>query len=293
MLSDWLNGRSNQARLNPDRIAVLGNESCLTTAELENAVTALARQLREIGVAPGDQVAVCLERSPLTVVAFLAVLRVGGIYLPIDTQYPSARIAAILQSGPSVVVTEPSVKERLPSLDFPAIFASNALSSQGSPVLEGIDSIADDYPAYMMFTSGSTGASNGVVVSRGALARYVVALGEAFGISAEDVYLHTASVSFSASIRQLVAPLAAGATMVIAHEEARRDPFRLLDLMRLRGVTVWDTVPSLWKTVDSVLSRAGSLSESISLTETLRLILLTGEPLSWALVSAWKRSTLR
>jgi aspartate racemase len=140
-----------------------------------------------------------------------------------------------------------------------------------------------------MFTSGSTGSPQGVVVSRRALARYIATLDQAFDLSESDVYLHTASFSFSASIRQLVAPLAAGATIAIASEEAKRDPFLLLERMKSWEVTVWDTVPSVWRIVEQVLSRIGSEDQAVAVAETLRLVLLTGEPLSWDLVRAWRR----
>ena len=289
LLSDWLNELGRQALQHPRQNAVLGNEICLTRGELVTVVTLLVRQLREAGVAPGSRVAVCLERSPLTVAAFLAVLRLGGTYLPIDTRYPPARVAAMLECKPDALVTTPSIREKIPEVNCPVIFAGTEPDFQFSSSVEDLDPVTDEYPAYIMFTSGSMGSSSGVVVSRGALARYAAALGEALTITGKDVYLHTASFSFSASIRQIIAPLAAGATMVIADEEARHDPFCLLALMKSRGVTVWDTVPSLWKVVESVLAKATSRKESGLLSKTLRLVFLTGEPLSWALVSAWKK----
>jgi len=289
LLTGWLNKLSHDARQHPARDAVTGYENSLAQGELENRVTALARRLRETGVVHGDRVAVCLERSPHYVVAFLAVLRVGGTYVPIDAQYPAARVSAMLEYTPGALITTQSILESLPKISCPVIFADNAPMHQDSDAPASIDAVADTQPAYLMFTSGSTGAANGVLVSRGALAGYIATLQASFSLSHRDVYLHSASFSFSASIRQIVAPLAAGATMVIADEQARHDPYRLLEIMQSSGVTVWDTVPSLWRIVERVIYGVESRHENEILPETLRLILLTGEPLSWALVSAWKR----
>jgi amino acid adenylation domain-containing protein len=289
MLSDWLERLSFQAGQHPEQVAVLGNEISLTRGGLDKNVAALTRQLDKIGITPGDPVAVCLDRSPFTIVAFLAVLRVGGTYLPIDAQYPAVRVTSMLECKPGAIITTESIHKSLPELRCPIIFATGNGDDQDVDSPGKTVPVSDDIPAYMMFTSGSTGKANGVVVSRGALARYAAALRDAIDISEKDVYLHSASFSFSASIRQIVAPLTAGAAMIIADEEARHDPYRLLELMNDRQVTVWDTVPSLWGVVERVLSSAGMQDGSVSITGSLRFILLTGESLSWGLVSAWKK----
>jgi amino acid adenylation domain-containing protein len=289
-LSDWLFDFSGRAVRQADQPAVSGSEATLTWAELEMAVAMLAGRLRGSGVEPGMPVAVCLERTPHCLVAFLAVLRVGGTWFPIDPEYPPARIAAMLDSTPAgAAITSPPMLKHLPNIACPVLFAGEDTHHDVNDSPGEIPEIGDDRPAYVMYTSGTTGVPNAVVVTRSALASYVRALGESLKIARNDVCLHTASFSFSASIRQLVAPLTAGAELVIAAEEERHDPFLLLQLMKDRNVTVWDTVPSVWKIVFGALVKAASPRENNLLPDTLRLILLTGEPLAWALVSAWRQ----
>jgi len=261
LLSDWLERLSFHAGQQPEQVVVLGNEISLTRGGLDKNVAALTRQLDRIGVTPGDPVAVCLD----------------------------PRVTSMLECKPGAIITTESIRKNLPELRCPIIFAAGNVDDQDTDSPAKIVPVSDDIPAYMMFTSGSTGEANGVVISRGALARYAAALCDAFDISEKDVYLHSASFSFSASIRQIIAPLTTGAAMIIASEEARHDPIRLLELMNDHHVTVWDTVPSLWGVVERVLSRVGVPDGSVSITGSLRLILLTGEPLTWKLVSAWKK----
>ena len=289
--SNWLQRVGDFARLDPHRIAVQSQSRSLSFGDLEREVQTLALALREVGAGPGVEVAVCLDREPAAIVAFLAILRIGGAYLPLDPGSPATHLAAVLESVPeALVVTSSDMQGRLPRTESKVLIIGDRAVSSETPLSGGgIETVPDHFPAYIMFTSGSTGTPQGVVISRRALARYVVALDHAFGTTEDDVYLHTASFSFSASTRQLLAPLAAGATIAIASEKTKRDPFLLLERMQAWGVTVWDTVPSVWRIVEQVLSKIGAQDEAVEVSETLRQVLLTGEPLSWSLVQAWRR----
>ena len=103
------------------------------------------------------------------------------------------------------------------------------LGDESSERLE--TSMAPDALAYVIYTSGSTGRPKGVAVSHGSVVEYVETLGREVGISAGDVYLQTASISFSSSVRQLLVPFTVGAQVVIATTEERRDPTELLRRM--------------------------------------------------------------
>ncbi|MEJ2084748.1 MAG: amino acid adenylation domain-containing protein, partial [Acidobacteriota bacterium] len=262
----------------------------LTWGELELRVRALCEGLTTAGIVPGTRVAVYLDRRPEAIVAFLAILRLGAVYLPVDPATPIKRLTQMLEPLPDLrLVTSSDLEARLSALELGPIVVADRqarASTEGSGL---VADVADDLPAYVMFTSGSTGTPDVVVVSRRSVMRYSRALESSFHLERGDVCLHTAAFSFSASIRQLLGPLTAGATLALASEEARHDPFLLLQRMRAWKVTVWDTVPSVWRIVEQVISTLAERDEATQVPESLRRIFLTGEPLSWDLVRAWRR----
>jgi amino acid adenylation domain-containing protein len=146
---------------------------------------------------------------------------------------------------------------------------------------------ADDL-AYVMPTSGTTGKPRLVAVSHRSLNRYLRLLPDAVGVTQDDVCLHTAAFTFSASVRQLFVPLCAGATLVVAEDEERLDPLALCALIRRRGVTVWDTVPSVWRACIDNLALLPTADRTELLSNKLHLILTTGEPLSWNIPYRWR-----
>jgi aspartate racemase len=145
-----------------------------------------------------------------------------------------------------------------------------------------------DGPAFLLYTSGSTGHPKAVETGRDGLALYLDALAATLPVSADDVYLHTAPLAFSAAVRQLFLPLRLGATIVIATDPQRRDPIELFELIRSHGVTVWDTVPTAWQACIDALHAAPPERRAALLDHRLRLIASTGEPLPWRTVEAWR-----
>jgi acyl-coenzyme A synthetase/AMP-(fatty) acid ligase/acyl carrier protein len=112
-------------------------------------------------------------------------------------------------------------------------------------------------------------------------------MGRALGITAEDVYMHTASIAFSSSVRQLMVPLAAGATIKIATSEQRKDPRALFAGIKKYDVTVVDTIPSYWRNCIHTLAGLEQQTRQALLDNKLRLIVTTGEPLLSDIPPQW------
>jgi amino acid adenylation domain-containing protein len=152
--------------------ALVWDGGALTYGELASRAGHLARRLRALGVGPEVTVGLCLERSPRALVAILAVLRAGGVYVPLDPSYPDERLAYLVADArPRVLLAETATADRLPGgvaailLDEPA-----AEVGDGAEVEPGVTA---DNLAYVMYTSGSTGRPKGVAVTHRAVVRLV------------------------------------------------------------------------------------------------------------------------
>ncbi|MER7023671.1 MULTISPECIES: amino acid adenylation domain-containing protein [Streptomyces] len=202
-----------QAARVPDRTAVSCGDERLTYAELDAAADRLAWRLRELGVTPGGSVALLLERSVNLVVAILAVVKAGGVYVPLDARSPASRMRLVLgRTRASVLLVDRSAPphprgEGLRIIDVEA--ASAGAEDRGAPPL----ALSADQPAYVMYTSGSTGTPKGVEVTH----RNVVSL--AFDRCWREgdhsrVLLHSPA-AFDAATYELWVPLLSGGQVVV------------------------------------------------------------------------------
>jgi amino acid adenylation domain-containing protein len=177
-----------------------------------------------------------------------------------------------------VLLTQKRLVEQLPphesrliclDTDWDAI----AKESEENPVTE----VTPQHLAYVMYTSGSTGKPKGVEITHANVCPYIDAISKVLQVDTNDVYLHTASFSFSSSVRQLMVPLTQGATSIIATEEQRKNPLSLFELIQKQGVTISDTVPSVWRYGLQALEALDKVSREALLNFRLRLIIFTGE----------------
>jgi amino acid adenylation domain-containing protein len=285
----------DQVGSNPTKAAVAFENESLSFSELNARANQLARHLRARGVGRDSLVGICIDRSPEMAVGILGILKAGGAYLPLDPEYPTERLAFMLDDArPAVVLTKSNLAKQLPQRfhseggdslvlldrDWPAISRNSDENLTGGPLPEDL--------AYVIYTSGSTGEPKGVMITHGNLANYLLALHHELQISAGDQYLHTASIAFSSSRRQLMLPLSQGATVLVATSEQRRDPLALLEMVKQRGVTVMDAVPSFWRNCTAILSGLSTVERERLLDNRLRLMLSASEPLLSDIPQTWR-----
>ncbi|RST22916.1 non-ribosomal peptide synthetase, partial [Streptomyces sp. WAC04770] len=251
---DLFEGFAEQARRTPEAVALRCGEQTLTYAELAARVDRLSDVLRARGAGRGTLVAVALPRGEALLVTLLAVAAAGAAYVPLDPRYPADRLRYMLDdSRPLLLVTDrtpddgpvPGGGTATPVLTVDSGGTARGPQPLGRPVLAEADSPGD--PAYVIHTSGSTGRPKGVVVPRRALANLLAAMGRLLGLSGEDRLLAVTTVSFDIAALELFVPLLGGATVVLADEEAQRDPFALAALIRAARPTVMQATPSLWR----------------------------------------------
>jgi amino acid adenylation domain-containing protein len=213
------------AAAHPQRVALASDALILTYAELEARSDTVAAGLLRAGVAPGDYVALVMERSVAAVVALLGVLKAGAAYLPLDTRWPAERIAfALRDAGVTAVVADDDGETRefasVPVVTVGALLAAVGTApvpdhDQGRSCGSGIED-AGATVAYAMYTSGSTGTPKGVEIRHASILRLVV---HADFIDVDTpIVLHAAPLAFDAATFEIFAPLLNGGTCIV-HDE--------------------------------------------------------------------------
>ena len=209
------------ARLAPAAPAIavpFQNDLRLTRGALDARASRLARQLRAAGVGAEVRVGVCVERSGELFVALLAVLKAGGVFVPLDPRHPAARLDWIVQDAQLRHGIVDAAGRAALGKPFEHAFDVAADAADGQEIVAE-DEAVPVHPrsaAYMIYTSGSTGTPKAVVVEHGPLAAHCDALAAALPIEAGDRLLHFASVNFDAAHECWLAPLATGASIVVA-----------------------------------------------------------------------------
>ncbi|HEM7874150.1 TPA: amino acid adenylation domain-containing protein [Burkholderia contaminans] len=209
------------ARIAPGAPAIavpFQNDLRLTRGALDARASRLARQLRATGVGAEVRVGVCVERSGELFVALLAVLKAGGVFVPLDPRHPAARLDWIVQDAQLRHGIVDAAGRAALGKPFEHAFDLAADAADGQEIVAE-DEEVPVHPrsaAYMIYTSGSTGTPKAVVVEHGPLAAHCDALAAALPIEAGDRLLHFASVNFDAAHECWLAPLATGASIVVA-----------------------------------------------------------------------------
>lgn len=265
----------------PDSVAVICQDKELTYRELNERANQLAHHLQELGARPEVLVGICVERSLEMVIGILGVLKAGGAYVPLDPSYPQERLSFLLQDTCiPLLITKRDLAAKLPTHEaHPLWLDSDAEVIDRESKQNPACTLTSHNLAYVIYTSGSTGRPKGVMVTYDSLSRYVNSLHHRFDIKSDDVYLHTASIAFSSSVRQLMLPLSQGATVVIATSEQIANPLSLFDLVQRKRVTTVDFVPSYWRNCIDSLLQLDPETRAALLENRLRLILSASEPL--------------
>jgi len=279
-----------QARHRPDSVAITCENEALTYSQLNARANQLAHHLRDLGVKPGTLVGICVWRSVHMAVGILGILKAGGAWVPVDEAYPAERQLQVLKDARlSILITEEPIACKLPANSIETVLLDrdwNSISACSTSNPQTVLSSAT--LAYVMYTSGSTGSPKGVMINHGNLSHYVHAMRQRLGILETDVYLHTASIAFSSSVRQLMLPLTCGAGVVVAKAKHIRQPLSLFALIRDHHVSVMDIVPSYWRTCIDALSELDKRTRENLLSNRLRLILTASEMLSPGLPERWR-----
>ena len=260
----------------PDAVAVTDGARTITYAEMERRARRLAHRLCDLGIGRGARVGVCCDRSIELVVALLGVLTAGSAYVPLDPSHPAERRTALLDDAGAVAVVTAGAgrgdarpEVRLESSDGETLEApaADALALGGADL------------AYVMYTSGSTGAPKGVAVPHRAVARLVRDTDYA-RLGPDDAVAHVSNPAFDAATFEIWGALLNGARLVLIPPETALAPRALAGALAREGVTTLFLTTSLFNQV---------AREAPDAFRTLRQVLFGGETAE----PRWVRAVLR
>lgn len=283
LLSEWNDTRTDYPRdqslvelfekevdQNPDAIALVYVDQQLTYGELNKRSNHVGGYLHALGAGPEIRVGLCVERSLEMVSGMIGILKAGGVYVPLDAEYPPERIALMISdSGISMIVTQEKFRSRfdatdalLISLDGDSQLISTAATNSWT------SSTRAESTAYVMYTSGSTGRPKGVCITQRGIVRLVKSTNYA-QLSGDEVFLQFAPISFDASTFEIWGSLLNSARLVI-HPAGDASLEELADvLQRYEVTTLWLTGGLFQQIVDFKLESLRSLRQLLAGGEAL------------------------
>ncbi|KAI4211729.1 MAG: hypothetical protein LQ351_005503 [Letrouitia transgressa] len=250
----------------------------LNYRELDHVATTFACRLRQLGIARQCYVPICFEKSALTVIVMLAVLKAGASFVAIDGESPKARLQGIISDVDAKrVVCSPKHKEVCESLGVETIVVGLQNVFDAPKRLDALPTSSGSDVAYIMFTSGSTGKPKGTLVPHAAFVSGAVAHGPAMRMQATSRVLQFSSYAFDASIVEIFTTLMLGGCVCIPDEKTRLNNItKVINEMKVDWTLL---TPSFVQTI------------SPSDVPTLKTLVLGGEAMSQNNLSTWADAT--
>ncbi|KTT03118.1 hypothetical protein SB14R_18105 [Pseudomonas oryzihabitans] len=270
----------------PGRVAIEDGGQRLSYAELDQASDRLARRLRRRylqlhgqALAADTLVGLCAGRGIELLVGMLGILKAGAAYVPLDPDYPRARLAAVCQdSGLTLLVAQCEALERSGLRDLAVVLLDGPDDDADDNLL--LPRIAPAQLAYVIYTSGSTGTPKGAMLSHHNVMRLFTSSRTLFDFDEHDSWCLFHSYAFDFSVWEIWGALLHGGRLVIVPQPTSRDPEALRALLLKHGVTVLNQTPSAFvQLIAEDLRHSGHLP--------LRQVIFGGEALQAETLRPW------
>lgn len=270
----------NMMKIRRKEVVVQDDGKSYTYGDLDSITYKIASFLQCKGVVIEDVVAICVERSWLSVCTTVGILRAGAAFLPIDKKTPVNRIKKILKTSKAkmIICDKDLVIDSNESLDVVNINQIIVTECGGNILKE--NPINVNTLAYVIFTSGTTGEPKGAMIEHGGMFNHVFEKISLLELNEQSVVAHNASIGFDISVWQILAPLCCGAKIVIFPEKIILQISKFVKKIEEQGITVLEVVPMYLNIIINEYKRSGKKN-------SLKYVISTGQELTKATVERW------
>ena len=263
------------------KVAVTYEEDCLTYNQLNEKANQLAHHLIEKGITANTLVGICLERSLEMIIGLLGILKAGGVYVPLDPDYPQKRLEFMLEDCQvELLITDSSLRKNFYGNNAKIIEITNYTSLAQYPTTNPKVRIESNDLAYIIYTSGSTGKPKGCQITHGNVIRLFSATNAWFGFNTNDVWTLFHSYAFDFSVWEIFGALLYGGKLVIVPYLTSRSPELFHQLLSKQQVTILNQTPSSFRQLIEVDRNSSTLL-------TLRKVIFGGEALEPKSLKPW------
>ncbi len=279
-----------QVERDPAAIALVFEQQHMSYQELNRRANQLAHCLQAMGVGPEVMVGVCVERSIDLIVALLGIFKAGGVYVPLDSDYPQERLAFLMQdTNMPVLLTQEHLLSRLPphNLQVLCLDRDRHRIEQYSS-LNPESEVTSDQLAYVIYTSGSTGLPKGVLIEHGPLAAHCCSMAQVYELSPQDRVLQFSVHSFDVSLEQILPTLLVGARLVLRGPEIW-SPRQLFQQLKEQQLSVMSLTSAYWHQVIQGWQQVSSEEWG---TNSLRLMIVGGDQFPLETLRLWRQMPL-
>jgi amino acid adenylation domain-containing protein len=278
-----------QVERTPEAAALIFGEQQLSYRALNERANQLGHYLQQSGLGAEDFVAVLLERSVEMVIGLLAVLKAGAAFIPLDLDYPEARLGYLLaDSEASWLLTNSSLAVRTTGTHSRRLILDEVEEQVAGCSKENLElRTVGENAAYLIYTSGSTGQPKGVMITHHNLVSYVTGVCNALQLRTSDRFLQFAALGFDVLVEELFPTWMSGASVVLVSEAPLLAGVKgLSEVIRRQEISVMELPTAYWH------SWVGQLRESgESVPEQLRVVIIGGERARVELVREWLENT--
>jgi fengycin family lipopeptide synthetase D len=271
-----------QASKLPNQVAISMGNKQITYDELRKRSNQIANYLQQHNIKKGQRIGILMEREIDTIVSILGVLKSGGVYVPIEPNFPESRIHYMLKDSECrLVITRKKHQDVISNCNIHTLCLDEFNHTISSEFIQQQHTLED--AAYIIYTSGSTGLPKGVVIPHKGAINLSYSLKNRFLLKENDVFLQFASIIFDASIMEIFPILLGGGKVHIISEIEKRSAEEFIQVIQRNKVN-YCLLPTVFFKLLSTMSK-----EMLTKLYSLKCIFIGGETLPAEAVRKWQR----